>query len=149
MRRCDSHAPVTYEQAADALGVSRRTSLASFTGYASATRSWCARKSSDRVGKARRLWENDETSNAALSTIRTALVRSFRFSETTRVHRQFAAFQKRSGLLEIPLPEIRPAFARNASMQKCCYQECCAYQDANTSTGHRRAIVFVRNDQDT
>jgi hypothetical protein len=67
-RDVDSYHPLpTYEQAADALGVTVRTSRASFTGnYASGTRSWCARKSSAPRG---------ETSNAALSTTRTALVR--------------------------------------------------------------------------
>ena len=133
-------APVTYEQAADALGASRRTSLASLTGYASATRSWCTRKSSVPRGEGPAIVGNDETSNAALSTIRTALVRSFRFSETTRVHRQFAAFQKRSGLLELPLPEIRLHLLATLPMQKCCYQECCAYQDVilhRSSTRHR------------
>ena len=40
----DSHPPGTYEEAASALGVGVRTSRGSFTGYASGTCSWCARR---------------------------------------------------------------------------------------------------------
>jgi hypothetical protein len=73
---------------------------------------------------------------------------SFKAFRNYRLPRQLVAFQKRFRLLELPLPEIRPEFDRNASNAGKLQSGTPRLARCQDSTGDQcAAIVFFRHNQ--